>query len=414
MSTNSGIRSFQSGLSRTVKSISVNYEASSELSSLFEDFRLMCNDAIRIAVETEPRSRFNLIQLAYSRLKEYGLHSHYILSACEVAYSHYRNKNRKSIPYVRKAFLRLDNQSYRLNHLLLRIPTTSHKFIFLTLQCGDYHLSLIDDPNLKRGSVTVTSHNVAIAFSKVISIANPLGFVGVDINERNVTISATCGHERRFAELREVAEIKERYREIRAKIGRMRKDNRIGKALLNRYGRRERSRSTQRIHNISKQIVDYARERGFGLKMEKLTGIRRLFKRGNGQGSSFRGRMNSWSFGEIQRQIDYKAAWHGVPVYYVNPRGTSSNCPDCGSHVTQLKNRKLYCLVCKKFWDRDDLASKNIMACAVPQARPTKGSREKESRAPEDAGNPSSRWGEVGLVAGNSRQVNRINKFVRP
>jgi len=39
--------------------------------------------------------RFQLIGLAYPRLKEYGLHTHYILSACEVAYSVYRNKKRK-------------------------------------------------------------------------------------------------------------------------------------------------------------------------------------------------------------------------------------------------------------------------------------------------------------------------------
>src|SRR2546425_12201141 len=68
------------------------------------------------------------------RLKEYGLHTHYILSACEVAYSVYRNKGRKSDPYIERAFLKLDNQSYSLNHLLLRIPTTPRHFVYLTLQ----------------------------------------------------------------------------------------------------------------------------------------------------------------------------------------------------------------------------------------------------------------------------------------
>jgi len=51
----------------------------------------MRNDAIRIALKEKPRSRFKLIETAYLRLKEYGLHTHYILSACEVAYSVYRN-----------------------------------------------------------------------------------------------------------------------------------------------------------------------------------------------------------------------------------------------------------------------------------------------------------------------------------
>ncbi len=86
----------------SVKSIAFGYTASAELSSLFEDFRLMCNDAVRIAVNEKPKNRFELIKFAYSRLREYGLHTHYILSACEVGYSVYRNKNRKSVPYVRR------------------------------------------------------------------------------------------------------------------------------------------------------------------------------------------------------------------------------------------------------------------------------------------------------------------------
>jgi len=92
---------------RTVKAIRLGYDASEELSSLFEEFRLMCNDAIRIALREKPSGRFRLIELAYPRLKEYGLHTHYILSACEVAYSVFKNARRKSDPYVRKRFIKL-------------------------------------------------------------------------------------------------------------------------------------------------------------------------------------------------------------------------------------------------------------------------------------------------------------------
>jgi putative transposase len=229
-----------------------------------------------------------------------------------------------------------------------------------------------------------------------------LGNVGVDINERNVTISATNGYEHEFTELGDVVEIKERYKEIRAKIGRVtRRDNRIARQLYAKYGRRERNRTVQRIHRITKGISIFAKENCFRIKVEKLTGIRKLYRKGNKQGASLRGRMNTWVFGEFQRQIDYKAACLGVPVYQVNPRGTSRNCPDCGSRVVPLQDRKLYCQKCDKTWDRDDLASKNIMACVVPQARPLKGSSEKEPRRQEDAGNPLSRWEEVKPVGSN-------------
>lgn len=99
------------GRIKAVKSIKFRYAASHELSCLSEDLRLMCNDAIRIALNENTTSRFKLIELAYSRLKAYCLHTHYILPACEVAYSVYRNKNRKSAPYIREAFLKIDNQT---------------------------------------------------------------------------------------------------------------------------------------------------------------------------------------------------------------------------------------------------------------------------------------------------------------
>jgi putative transposase len=192
----------------------------------------------------------------------------------------------------------------------------------------------------------------------------------MDLNEKNVTISATNGYFRQFSGFAEVVKIKEKYRDIRAKVGRMTTDDRrIGKRLLTKYGTRERNRTVQRIHRVTKQIVTYAGENQLGIKMEKLTGIRRLYKRGNGQGASFRGRMNSWVFGETQRQTEYKAKWAGVPTLYVSPKGSSPNCPDCGFRVVPRQGRKLYCPRCDRTWDRDDLASKNIMACAVPQAR---------------------------------------------
>jgi hypothetical protein len=77
---------------------------------------------MRVALTKKPKNKFELIGLSSQRLKEYGLHPHYILSACEVAYSAYKNKKRRSNPYFRKPFLKLDNQTYKLNYLLLRIP----------------------------------------------------------------------------------------------------------------------------------------------------------------------------------------------------------------------------------------------------------------------------------------------------
>jgi len=375
------------------KTVSFPYFSSEELALLFEGFGGMCNEALRIAIREAPTSRFHLIELAYDRLKTYGLHSHYVLSACEIAYSIYKKKKGKSIPVIRRPFIKLDNQSYQLNHLLLRIPTGPRKYIFIILYDSDYHLAFIDNPTLKRGSVTITPGTVNITFSKETQAFEPLGSMGIDTNEKNVTVSATDGYCCQFREIGEVVEIKENYREIRARISRMiGDDRRVAKDLLAKYGKRERNRTVTRVHNITKQITGYAKEHHYNIKMEKLTGIRKLYRKGNGQGKSFRGRMNTWVFGMFQRQVMYKAEWEGIPTYLINPRGTSQKCPDCGSRVVRLAGRRLFCPTCDNTWDRDVLASRNVMACVVPQVRPSRGSDEGERD--DDGSNPPSRWRE--------------------
>jgi putative transposase len=157
---------------------------------------------------------------------------------------------------------------------LLRIPITPRDCIFLILKVSDHHSSFIDDQNLRKGSVTITETSVTISFSKVVGRYEPLGCIGMDINERNVTVLGTDGYERRFDGLGEVSEIKERYGEVRGKLSKLnRRDKRIGKELLVKYGRREMNRTRQRIHKMTKTIIDYAGGHRLGIKTEKLTCI---------------------------------------------------------------------------------------------------------------------------------------------
>ncbi|HYR04109.1 MAG TPA: hypothetical protein VEO75_01870 [Nitrososphaerales archaeon] len=192
----------------------------------------MCNDAIRIAVKQKPTSRFKLIELAYPRLKDYGLHTHYILSACEVAHSVFKNRTRKAAPYIKRHFIKLGSQSYTLDHLIVRIPTRPRRFIYLTLHASNYHLSFLDDPALKRGSITLTDSGLALALSKEITEIEPRGRIGIDVNERNVTWADSSGVVVKEDTSR-IAELKERHKAIRAKIAqRTSKDRRIQKRLL--------------------------------------------------------------------------------------------------------------------------------------------------------------------------------------
>lgn len=118
----------------------------------------------------------------------------------------------------------------------------------------------------------------------------------------------------------------------------------------------------QLLHKISKDIVERAEESKSIILFEDLKGIRKLYRKGNGQGKKYRRRLNSWSFYELQRQVQYKAAWAGVPVQHIDPRRTSMLCPICGDRIQEDKQnrRKILCINCGKIMDRDVIASMNI------------------------------------------------------
>src|SRR3989475_9570633 len=75
--------------------------------------------------------------------------------------------------------------------------------------------------------------------------------------------------------------------------------------------------------------------------------------------------MNSWSFGEAQRQLEYKARWIGLPVIRLSrreTRGSSVTCPRCGERLQSDKRlgRKLWCGNCRIVMDRDMVAAVNL------------------------------------------------------
>ncbi len=137
-----------------------------------------------------------------------------------------------------------------------------------------------------------------------------------------------------------------------------------------------------------------AKEKGYGIVMEKLKGIRKLYRKGNGQGRNYRARMNSWSYYELQRQIEYKAKWEGLKAIYVDAKGTSSLCAICGSRLNpNSTDRQLWCPKCKISIDRDLNAARNILARGLrfgPNGLAFEGMMAERLRP-----NPSTRCGEV-------------------
>ena len=345
---------------QAIKTATFKITSTPQLTALMETFRDMINEAVRIGYEKRPRTRFQLISLVYQYFKErYGLHTHYILNSCECAFGMLRNKKWKKRPYAKKLYLKLDNQTYQIDNKVLRIPTKAREFIYLPIYGGEYQLSFLKDLTLKRGSITIRSAQLLVAFSKEIAEVPTLRNVGYDLNEKSIVSSDGEIHD-----LSKVASISHQYSRVMASISKAKHaDNRVKQELLNKYGERKRNRVKQALHLVSKSIIEKAKATKSKIVLENLTDIRKSHRKGNGEGRKMRGRLNRWPFHILQSQIEYKARWEGIPVTKVRAANTSKRCSQCGFINKALKYERAWqCPNCGVKLDRDLNAAKNILA----------------------------------------------------
>jgi putative transposase len=380
---------------RAVKTVQQHYAPSPEIVRMLDEFRQMMNACIQVGLAANVTSLKALSLKAYKQLAAYDAMSYYKLCAISAATGILRNHRRlarhgekPTTPYVRG--LRLTTcYGFKIKDGCLLLPHHPRTTIRIPLIP---HVQATVRKHAVR-SVTLTQGKLSLTYAKQVAEIRPEGFIGIDSNLNNVTLAATDGSTLRH-DLSEATRVKATYRETRSRV--RRNDVRIRREITSKYGWKQRQKVNRILHHASKMTVQQAKDHDFGIVMERLTGVRKLYRRGNGQGRWYRGWMNSWSYAELQRQIEYKARWEGLPVIYVHPHGTSAKCSICGSRMARIpeENRTLHCSSCGMSVDRDVNAARNILARGVrfaPIALPI----EAMVQEPQTEGNPESRWERV-------------------
>jgi len=367
-------------LQQVTKCVWQFHDKKEQLTDLFDYFRYCTNEGIRIADEKNLTSRNTIHHELYKTLRSDFLakYTQGALSVAKARLKLYRKTLKKhpnaKRPYVKRDMIILDNQNFKITNGYLRFPTKPKQYVWVKLT--SYILEKMD--NTKLGSITLTPEKLIIAYSKEVLLKEPEHYQGIDRNLDNATSYDSTGKFMIY-NLSKTNEIKSKYREIKSHF--KRNDNRIMKKIYSKYGKKEKNRVHQLLHNVSKKIVSQNQ----GIILEDIKGIRKLYRKGNGQGNKHRGKMNTWSFYELQRQIEYKAKWNGLPIQYVKAHGTSSKCSKCGVKLISEENRMMKCIKCNITIDRDINASKNILARGVrftpnaPQVEAMKQFKDAES-----------------------------------
>ena len=127
-----------------------------EAKFLMEDFRLATNNAIRVGLQSRATSRNSLCKLTYSdfRKEHPNMYSQHLVSAFEVAGSALKNHRRRlrqklpaKIPYIRRLFMKTENQAYRFNREngIIDLPIKAGHHVKLKLILSEYHRKYLDD-----------------------------------------------------------------------------------------------------------------------------------------------------------------------------------------------------------------------------------------------------------------------------
>jgi len=207
-------------------------------------------------------------------------------------------------------------------------------------------------------SLTVTPDSLSICYSEDVDPTAFTRVYGVDRNEKNIAFGDRGTVT--LVDVRSLVKIRQTTREIISSF--KRNDVRIRRKLARKYWKRASRRTDQILHSAANYIVGSAAKEGAALTVEDLTGIRRMYRRGNWQGADYRFRLNSWPHRKAKKMLEYKAAWNGVtliPLTKSETYGSSSTCSACGEKLHSparddaAHKRMLWCQNCKVWIDRD-------------------------------------------------------------
>ena len=176
-------------------------------------------------------------------------------------------------------------------------------------------------------------------------------YIGVDLNATSHCAVVANPQTGKILKLgKQAPHIHKKYKALRSHL----QKKKLYKKLRQTKGKE--SRIVKDInHKISKKIVDYCIKNNSGIKLEKLTNIRKNKK----NKKPFRYTLNSWSYYQLGQMICYKAQLQGIPVQYINPFNTSKKCSKCGN-IGNRKGKLFKCSNCKHTDHADVNAGFNI------------------------------------------------------
>ncbi|WP_241760271.1 RNA-guided endonuclease InsQ/TnpB family protein [Thermoplasma volcanium] len=344
------------------KAVKQYFYPSDNLKVLMHKFTDMVNFTINIMIEKNLTSRNSVSNEVYHKLKEYEIPSYYYIEAINKAVAlvktyrkRLKKKQKATVPHVEKPMLST-YYGFKIVGGNIMIPIANREYESIPLNAYVRDATSM----VKVHSFALSAYTLSLTIGRDVDAIECTTTVGVDRNLRNITVGNEFHHE--IYDLSNIVEIKQRYRKKESHFHR--NDRRIREKILSKYGKRERNRVKQIMHETSKAIVSNASTKKEMIVLENIIGINQITKKGDGKGKDYRFLLkNAFPYGMLASQVMYKASWEGLPVIELTrkeTRNTSRMCSVCGSLTRIEHGRILKCDSCGLEIDRDVNACINI------------------------------------------------------
>jgi len=307
-------------------------------------------------------------------------------SALAILRSYKKNNNGAlKIVQAKRLSMRIDSELTRIENNRLRITIRPNEYEYIPIITKNKKYN--EYSRCKISEVLLTDKKVCITFS-INRCDKPLmnNIMGFDLNFKSIDYTVIKNNEiveTDTIDTSDIAKTQGDYARKRQKIQKHIKNPGKRNRKLREAKHRQKNIVNDRLQKLTTGIVKKNSDKTFVL--EDLTGIKKngmnkkRNKRDNNsnaksnepyQSKRFRTDINRWPYRLFQKIIDYKS---NNETLYVNPEGTSSECPVCGGRLEHPIWKESKCMTCGLTYDRDKLASlsismRGLSLCGTPFA----------------------------------------------
>ena len=318
-----------------------------------------CNYISETAFEKKIFNQFSIHKLVYHKAKnKFGLSAQMAVRCIKKVSDAYKLDKK-----VQRTFKSHSGQPY--DERIFRLMKDDHVSIWtlegrqkIPFQCGEYQRKLIEN---QHGEVDLLFIRGVFYVAIVCDVdedtlINPQDVLGIDLGIVSLAVSS----EGKFYSGKQINEYQQKMSHRRKNL--QKKGTKPAKRKLKQLSGKQSRFQKDTNHIISKTIVADAKRLSCAIALENLTGIRNRIKaRKRG-----RTRLHNWAFYQLRQFVVYKAQRFGIPVFFVDPKNTSRECPKC--HHIEKSNRKtrdlFVCKSCGFSQLADFVAAQNIRARA--------------------------------------------------